>query len=124
MPVRALRRARAPASLPRSRHIRRRSSSSQASLGQSKTIVSQSRPLFNRTPPGAGLAGFLIGTAGMFAVMYSTQAILPVLSRDLHVTPARAGLTVSVVVIALAAGAGVWGAISGRIGRKRSFVLA
>jgi MFS transporter, YNFM family, putative membrane transport protein len=70
------------------------------------------------------MAGFLTGTAGMFAVMYSTQAILPVLSRNFHVTPARAGLTVSVVVIALAAGAWVWGSLSDRIGRKRSIVLA
>ena len=30
----------------------------------------------------AALAGFLMGAAGMFAVMYSTQAILPELSRD------------------------------------------
>jgi YNFM family putative membrane transporter len=80
--------------------------------------------LFNRTDTRAGMAGFLIGTAGMFAVMYSTQAILPVLSRDLHVAPVRAGLTVSVVVIALAAGAWIWGSLSDRIGRKRSIVLA
>jgi MFS transporter, YNFM family, putative membrane transport protein len=86
--------------------------------------VSQSRRLINRASPGAGIAGFLIGTAGMFAVVYSTQAILPVLGRDFHVSPSRAGLTVSVVVIALAAGAWVWGALSDRIGRKRSIVLA
>ena len=60
----------------------------------------------------------------MFAVMYSTQAILPTLSRDFDVTPAQAGLTISVVVLALAVSAPVWGPLSDRIGRKRSLVLA
>jgi len=45
------------------------------------------------------MAGFLLGAAGMFAVTYSTQAILPQLGRTFHVTPAEAGLTISVVVL-------------------------
>jgi YNFM family putative membrane transporter len=60
----------------------------------------------------------------MFAVMYSTQAILPVLGRDFGVSPAQAGLTVSVVVLALAAGAWLWGPLSDRWGRKRTLVCA
>ena len=72
----------------------------------------------------AGLAGLLLGAAGMFAVMYSTQAILPELSRDFSVSPSQAGLTVSVVVLALAIGAWAWGPLSDRWGRKRSLVLA
>ena len=56
--------------------------------------------------------------------MYSTQAILPTLGRDFDVTPAEAGLTISVVVLALAVSAPVWGPLSDRIGRKRSLVLA
>ncbi len=76
------------------------------------------------TPPRGALAGFLVGAAGMFAVMYSTQAILPELGRDFGVSPAQAGLSVSVVVVALAAGAWVWGPLSDRWGRKRSLVLA
>jgi YNFM family putative membrane transporter len=70
------------------------------------------------------MAGFLVGAAGMFAAMYSTQAILPELGRDFEVGPAGAGLTISVAVGALAAGAWVWGPLSDRIGRKRSMVLA
>ena len=70
------------------------------------------------------MAGFLVGAAGMFAAMYSTQAILPELGRDFDVGPAGAGLTISVAVAALAAGAWVWGPLSDRIGRKRSMVLA
>jgi YNFM family putative membrane transporter len=70
------------------------------------------------------MAGFLLGAASMFAVTYSTQAILPELGRAFEVSPAQAGLTVSVVVLALACGAWVWGPLSDRYGRKRSIVLA
>jgi len=60
----------------------------------------------------------------MFAVTYSTQAILPELGSSFHVSPSTAGLTISVVVIALACGAWIWGPFSDRYGRKRSIVLA
>ena len=70
------------------------------------------------------MAGFLLGAAAMFAVTYSTQAILPQLGRSFGVSPSQAGLTISVVIFALAAGAWVWGPLSDRIGRKRSIVLA
>ena len=60
----------------------------------------------------------------MFATMYSTQAILPELSRDFGVTPSRAGLSVSVVVLAVALGAWVWGPVSDRVGRTRAIRLA
>ena len=71
-----------------------------------------------------GMAGFLLGAAGMFAVTYSTRAILPQLGRVFHVSPAEAGLTISIVVLALACGAWIWGPFSDRYGRKRSIVLA
>ena len=74
--------------------------------------------------PRAALAGFLIGTTGMFAVMYSTQAILPELARHFDRSEARAGLTVSVVVLTIAVGGWIWGPLSDRIGRRRSLVLA
>jgi len=70
------------------------------------------------------LAGFMLGAAGMFATMYSTQAILPELSRDFAVSPSRAGLTISFVVLAVAVGGFVWGPVSDRIGRPRSIRLA
>ncbi len=70
------------------------------------------------------MAGFLLGAAGMFAVTYSTQAILPQLGRAFHVSPSEAGLTISIVILALACGAWVWGPLSDRYGRKRSIVLA
>src|SRR5438105_14421906 len=70
------------------------------------------------------MTAFLLGAAAMFAVTYSTQAILPQLGRSFGVSPAQAGLTISVVVLALACGAWIWGPLSDRYGRKRSIVLA
>src|SRR4051794_41909000 len=55
----------------------------------------------------------------MFATMYSTQAILPEISSDLDVSAAVAGLTVSVVVLAVALGGWGHGPLSDRIGRRR-----
>src|ERR1700747_5801 len=80
----------------------------------------RSRPLLD----SSGMAGFLLGAAGMFAVTYSTQAILPQLGRAFHVRPSQAGLSVSVVILALAIGAWIWGPLADRYGRKRSIVVA
>jgi YNFM family putative membrane transporter len=82
--------------------------------------VADSLPRVSRT----SLAGFLLGSAGMFATMYATQAILPELGRDFDVSPAEAGLTVSAVVVAIAAGVWIWGPLSDRIGRRRSLLTA
>jgi YNFM family putative membrane transporter len=67
---------------------------------------------------------FLLGASAMFAAMYSTQAILPALGRAFHVSPAQTGLTVSIVIGALAAGSWFWGPLSDRIGRRASLVLS
>jgi MFS transporter, YNFM family, putative membrane transport protein len=71
-----------------------------------------------------GLSSFGLGAAGMFATVYCTQAILPSLGREFGVGAARTGLTISVVVVAMAAGAWIWGPLSDRIGRKRCLVLS
>src|SRR5215208_3254437 len=70
------------------------------------------------------MSGLLLGAAGMFATMYASHAILPELAADFAVTPSQAGLTVSVVVLAVALGGWFWGPLSERIGRKRSLMLA
>ena len=75
-------------------------------------------------PIRKALAGFMLGAAGMFATMYSTQAILPELSREFGVSPSRAGLSISVVVLAVAVGGFVWGPVSDRIGRPRAIRMA
>ncbi|HZQ15810.1 MAG TPA: MFS transporter [Gaiellaceae bacterium] len=71
-----------------------------------------------------GIAAFLLGASGMFASLYSTQAILPQLGRDFGVGPARAGLTVSTVVVAIAGGVWFWGPLSDRLGRRRTMIAA
>jgi YNFM family putative membrane transporter len=70
------------------------------------------------------LAGFLLGATGMFATMYSTQAILPELGSSFGIGPARAGLTVSVLIFSIAIGAWLWGPLSDRIGRRRALITA
>ncbi len=70
------------------------------------------------------MAPFLLGAGAMFATMYSTQAILPQLGDSFGVSPAQAGLSVSVLVVALAVGAWIWGPLSDRIGLRRSLTLA
>jgi YNFM family putative membrane transporter len=81
-------------------------------------------PAVAPAPPTTRLAlpGLLVGAGGMFAVLYSTQAILPTLSRDFHVSPASAGLTISAVVLALAIGSWVWGPLSDRWGRRSTLI--
>jgi YNFM family putative membrane transporter len=71
-----------------------------------------------------GLSSFGLGAAGMFATVYCTQAILPTLEREFGVGAARTGLTISVVVVAIAVGAWIWGPLSDSIGRKRCLVLS
>jgi YNFM family putative membrane transporter len=67
---------------------------------------------------------FLFAAAAMFTAMYSTQAILPELGRAFSVGASQTGLTISVVIGALALGAWFWGPLSDRIGRRASLVLA
>jgi MFS transporter, YNFM family, putative membrane transport protein len=79
------------------------------------------------TRPAAGPAAmtpFLVAAGAMFAVMYSTQAILPELGREFGVSPSQAGLSISIVIGALAVGGWFWGPLSDRIGRRASLVLA
>ena len=70
------------------------------------------------------MAGFLVGASAMFATMYSTQGILPELGRAFSVTPSRAGLTISVLVLAVVAGSWIWGPLSDRVGRRSCLIAA
>ncbi len=58
----------------------------------------------------------------MFAVQYATQAIHPVIGRDLDHGPAITGLTISVVIAGVALGSWLLGPLSDRIGRRRVMV--
>jgi MFS transporter, YNFM family, putative membrane transport protein len=74
-------------------------------------------------PPSAWIA-LCLGTAGVFADMYTTQSILPTIGRSFGLSPATTGLTISAVVLAVAAGSLVAGPLSDRIGRKPVMVGA
>jgi YNFM family putative membrane transporter len=67
-------------------------------------------------------AALFLGASTMFANMYSTQAILPEVEHGLHVSPAAAGLSITVVVIGVAVGGWVHGPLSDRIGRARVMI--
>jgi YNFM family putative membrane transporter len=66
----------------------------------------------------ASLALFLAGVA-VFALLYSTQPLLPELSRRFAVTPAASTLSISLTTLTLAIGLLVAGPLSERYGRTR-----
>src|SRR5579871_1810185 len=70
------------------------------------------------------LVTLFLAPAFIFANMYTTQAILPVLSQDFGISAPTAGLTVSLLVLAVAIGSLIYGPLSDRIGRKRVMVGA
>jgi YNFM family putative membrane transporter len=64
------------------------------------------------------------GTVVAYADMYLTQPILPVLSREFGAGPARAGLTVSAVVLAIAGASAFYGPLADALGRRRVISMA
>jgi YNFM family putative membrane transporter len=70
------------------------------------------------------MAPFLIAAGGMFATMYSTQAILPDVGETFDCSESTAGLSVSAVVFAVALTAFAWGRIAERVGRTRALRAA
>ena len=59
------------------------------------------------------------GTVAAYSDMYITQSILPVLAERFGVGAARAGLTVSAVVLAIALSSSFYGPLSDALGRRR-----
>ncbi len=59
------------------------------------------------------------GTVAAYADMYITQSILPVLAVQFGVGAARAGLTVSAVVLSIAVASSFYGPLSDGLGRRR-----
>lgn len=64
------------------------------------------------------LVTLFFAPAFIFANMYTTQAILPELSKAFSISAPTSGLTVSVLVLAVAFGSLFYGPLSDRIGRK------
>jgi YNFM family putative membrane transporter len=64
-------------------------------------------------------AALYAGTIVAYADMYVTQSILPVLAAEFGVGAAQAGLTVSAVVLSIAAASSFYGPLSDALGRRR-----
>jgi YNFM family putative membrane transporter len=71
------------------------------------------------TPMQRERTALYAGTIAAYADMYVTQPVLPVLAEEFGVGAARAGLTVSAVVLAIAAASIVYGPLSDAVGRRR-----
>jgi MFS transporter, YNFM family, putative membrane transport protein len=69
--------------------------------------------------PGRARWALYLGTVAAYADMYITQPILPDLSREFGVGPARAGLTVSAVVLAIALASILYGPLADAAGHRR-----
>jgi YNFM family putative membrane transporter len=63
-------------------------------------------------------------TLVLFADMYATQPILPLLSHAFSVSPAQAGLTISAVALGIALASPLLGFLGDRFGRKRVIVAS
>jgi predicted MFS family arabinose efflux permease len=63
------------------------------------------------------LAALACAGVATFAQLYSTQALLPRISADLHVDAAQAALTVSLATLGLAVAVLPWSFVADRIGR-------
>lgn len=68
------------------------------------------------------IAALYAATLIVYADMYLTQPILPVLSQEFGIAPATAGLSVSAVVLAIAVASAGSGPLSDVLGRKRIMV--
>ncbi len=82
-------------------------------------------PAVGRTRRGSAAYGRLLAAlfcAGIatFAQLYSPQAVLPLISADLHIGAADAALTISASTIGLAIGVIPWSTVADRIGRVRA----
>ena len=69
-------------------------------------------------PYRAALGALLVGTVGALSAIYCTQPILPILSADFGVDAPTAGLTISLLTLALAGSLLVYGPLSDRVGRR------
>jgi MFS transporter, YNFM family, putative membrane transport protein len=63
-------------------------------------------------------------TVAVYADLYITQPILPLLSKEFGIAPATAGLTISVVVLMIAAISSAYGSLSDTVGRKPVMVAS
>lgn len=72
----------------------------------------------------ATIGALNFATVAVYSDLYITQPILPLLSREFHVAPATAGLTISVVVLMIALVSSGYGSLSDSVGRKPVMVAS
>lgn len=70
------------------------------------------------------LAALFFGGVATFAQLYSPQAVLPLIARDLGTGAADAALTVSAATVGLAIGVIPWAALADRIGRVQAMTIS
>ncbi len=82
------------------------------------------RPLLDTAPDHARWATLALYGAAIvvFADIYATQPILPILSQEFGIAPAVAGLSVSTVVLSIAVASTGYGTLSDLVGRKAVMV--
>ncbi len=73
---------------------------------------------------GKSLLALYAATVAVYSDLYVTQPFLPILSRRFGVTPATAGLSISLVVLMIALVSPVWGSLSDSAGRKPVIVAS
>jgi YNFM family putative membrane transporter len=74
--------------------------------------------------PGRAVLALNFAAIAVFADLYTTQPILPILSQQFGVSAATAGLSISVVVLMIAFVSAVYGFMSDILGRKPVMVAA
>jgi predicted MFS family arabinose efflux permease len=73
---------------------------------------------------GRLLAALFCAGVATFAQLYSPQAVLPLISVDLHIGAAAAALTISASTVGLAVGVIPWSTLADRIGRVKAMTLS
>lgn len=88
------------------------------SSSESSILLRPGRPGYHAVSAALFLTGLIT-----FALLYSTQPILPVLAQDFHLGAAAVSLTVSFGTAGLALGLPVWSTWSDRHGRRPAIVF-
>ena len=73
---------------------------------------------------GRLLAALFCAGVATFAQLYSPQAVLPLISADLHIGAGDAALTISASTVGLAVGVIPWSTLADRIGRVRAISIS
>lgn len=77
-----------------------------------------SAPKFKQSASWVDTLLLYAAVVAAFIAMYTPQAVLPVIARDLSVSPSAVSLTVSLLIFGIAGASLVMGPLSDRVGRK------